>query len=522
MNLSVLRVRSLWSSELLPAWAVLVISTSVGCSPAAKPTAEPGTASHSSPSASEEPASTVETVRSTSPADTARDQPSTSADTGAGSAVEQTAEPQPEPLYRIPQEPPELNRQRLAAAGIHFLESRRLVLLTDRDPETVRDLPALADVYFDFLQSACGRLRPSRSGAEFRAVGCLMSDFELFRSVGLVPGPVVDMRHGQQFGYRFWIRDQAEDYYRRHLLLHEFAHVYMTCDTGLQDIPDGWFMEGAAEVFATHTVAGDLPEFGLLPQQLEVFEGWGRISAIRRHRVDRVPPEFTLQTIPTMEQVRFPRGEAARDDVRYAWWWALSWMLRNHPDYADDWDRLCRSRGADEFGRQVKTMDARCGPRLSTDWLLFAESLCESFDRSRGFPLHREPEQASPAELTLLANRSWQDTGWDLTPDVPVAVECTGRCVIGQTVAPWIAEPNGVTLEYNHGRPLGEVVAVVTSPQADWMSQRIAVGKSSTINTPRSGRLWLQINDSAGALADNSGSFHVTIRRMSAVADSGQ
>ncbi|MCH2201928.1 MAG: hypothetical protein MK102_08155, partial [Fuerstiella sp.] len=247
--------------------------------------------------------------------------------------------------YRITQRFPELNRSRLAAAGIHVLESRRLILLTDLDPEIVRGLPQLADEYFEFLERVCGNIRPAKSGADFRATGCLMHDFELFQSVDLVPEQVVSMRHGQQIGYRFWMRDQTDDYYRRHLLLHEFAHVYMTCDTGLRDIPDGWFMEGAAEVFATHTKRNGVTDFGVMPSETTEFGGWGRISAIRPPRRAHSTPIFERRKIPSMQEVQFPTVNPPVDDVRYAWWWALCWMLSNHPEYKDDWAGLCYSRG---------------------------------------------------------------------------------------------------------------------------------------------------------------------------------
>ncbi len=442
--------------------------------------------------------------------------PAADNDSVAEPDTETISEPEdkPEKLFRISEEPLEINRQRLGGVGIHVLESRRLILLTDLDPQSVRELPNLADDCFDYLERICGPLRPSRSGAEFQAVGCLISDFELFQLMGLVPGPVVEMQHGQQFGYQFWIRDQPEDYYRRHLLLHEFVHVYMTCDTGLNDIPDGWFMEGAAEVFATHTITSSTTVFGVLPAQFAGFEGWGRISTIRRRRLDRIPAEFTLQSIPSINQIRYPEAALARDDDRYSWWWALSWMLCNHPDYSADWTRLCRCRGKDEFRQQVENMNTQHEQRLSSDWMLFAESLCENFHTMHSFPHHRGSDESEPRKLKLRADRGWQDSGWNLTENQRIAIECSGRCIVKETTAPWYSEPNGVTLEYNQGRPLGEVIAVLVGPEADWISQRIIVGDSCTITAPRAGRLWLQINDAAGTRAGNSGSYHVHLNHQ--------
>jgi hypothetical protein len=508
MFISAVRPRALLSQEHLLSLVVLLTTTCGGCSERPAPTSKDDADNRHTDAVSVETTPGGLSNRTASSTEIA-----SKAQSDSASVVEPATEP--DPLYRISGDKPQLNPQRLAAAGIHVLESRRLILLTDRDPETVRDLPVLADLFFAYLERACGRLRPSRSGADFQAIGCLMSDFELFRTMGLVPGPVVEMRHGQQLGYRFWMRDQADDYYRRHLLLHEFAHVYMTCDAGLSDIPEGWFMEGAAEVFATHATTAGETRFGLLPRQFDGFEGWGRISEIRRRRVDQVATDFALQTIPTIDEVRFPTGGPASDETRYAWWWALSWMLCNHPDYADDWTSLCRCRGAEEFQQQADDMASRLGQKLSVDWLLFAESLCERFDHRRSFPQHRGSAEPADAELTLLADRSWQDTGWDLTADLPVTIVCSGRSVIEETTAPWISEPGGVTLEYNQGRPLGEVIAILVDSEGGWISRRIAVGHGVTMTTPRPARLWLQINDSAGARTGNSGGYHVAIQRQS-------
>ena len=504
---------TLTREHLLLACVCLIATISVGCAekknmPAARAAAETKSAG-------------TEPFRTGVPAESLQKTANADGRAVAEPAVKTISETEEEPAtqYRIPDAPPDINRQRLAAAGIHVLESRRLILLTDRDPESVRDLPPLADKCFQHLKDVCGPLRPSRSGLEFQAIGCLMSDFELFQSMGLVPGPVVEMQHGQQFGYRFWMRDQAEDYYRRHLLLHEFVHVYMTCDTGLNDIPDGWFMEGAAEVFATHTTADGRAVFGVLPKKFAGFEGWGRISTIRRRRVDRVPANFAIQPIPAINLVQYPRGSLAQDEARYSWWWALSWMLCNHPDYAAHWTGICHSRGKDEFQRQVADLNAQHAPRVSSDWLLFAESLSEGFDTQRSFPQHRNSEVLSPHELTLQATLGWQDSGWILTAGQRLAIECSGKCVMEQTAGPWYAEPNGITLEYNKGRPLGEVVAVQVGSETDWISRRIVIGKNGIITASRPGRLWLQINDDAGARAGNSGSYQVSFRQLPPLRD---
>ena len=484
--------------------ALTVVLT--GCSPPAVPQSASQDTSGTLV-AHEEDALSPDSLAETRPADNTNQQAS---DVRTSS---ESVAPRPA-SFRIATERLELNPQRLAAAGIHLLESPRLILLTDRDPDSVRKLLDIANLFYDYLQVQCGPLRASQSGEEFQAIGCLMVDLQRFETAGLVPDSVVNMEHGQQLGYRFWLRDQKDDYYRRHLLLHEFAHVYMTCDTGLDNIPPGWFMEGSAEVFATHDTTRQPPAFGLLPRQFAGFEGWGRISAIRRNRVDRVTDKLTLQSIPALHQVQFPQGSLARSEDRYAWWWALSWMLANHAEYVDQWKMLCHLRGADNFHQQSDQLTDQFGDRLAVDWLLFAESLSETFDCSRSLPLHREAGSANPEQLALLAGRGWQDTGCSMQKGETITIECSGECIVEQSTAAWVSQPNGITLEYNQGRPLGEVVAVFVNGEAGWISRRIAIGNHRILTTMQPARLWLQINDDAGMRSHNSGSYSISIRRQ--------
>lgn len=418
-------------------------------------------------------------------------------------------------LYRTSQPDPQLNPTRLAAAGIHAVESERLILLTDRDPASVRDIPPLADALFNVLEQQCGQLRPAPSGAPFRAIGYLMADMERFQAAGLVPNAVLDMRHGEQSGYRFWAHDQQTDYYRRHLVLHEFVHAYMTVDTAQGDVPERWFIEGAAEFFATHFVSADPPEFGVIPTTFEGFEDWGRISAIRRRRHDRPSKEIELQELPSLEDVFNENTGEGGEDGKYSWWWALAWMLSEHPEYSASWNKLCHCRGTAEFQQDMSELMETKGRRLRTDWLLFVESLSESFDTERSFPIHGPVATSSRIEVTLSAEKGWQDTGWELMPGESISLSCSGQCVLNETTGPWIAEPNGITLEYNQGCPIGEVVAVLVTSDGQSVSRRIKVGLNGQITATQPSRLWLQINDDAGQRSNNSGEYVVSIQSES-------
>ena len=415
------------------------------------------------------------------------------------------------PRHRLPNDRPDLNPERLRVAGIHRLESGRLILLTDRSPDGLEDLPQLADELFDYLQQVCGPLRPAADDTAFQVTGCLMVDEARFSLAGLIPPKVVGMRHGQQLGYSFWIRDQPDDYYLRHLLLHEFVHCYMTCETGLGDIPPAWFMEGAAEVFATHQSNRSATVFSVIPHEHRGFEGWGRISEIRRRLQESTVKTAFRRIIPTLDEVLEPSESLQHDDGRYAYWWAVCWMLDNHPDFMDDWTKLCRTRGRMAFAERMAALKSRAKNRLRSDWLLFMDCLCEGFDASRSFAAWRKHRFKSESELALLATAGWQDTGHWLHEGVICDIRCDGSCVLAKTTVPWVAEPQGITLNYNQSRPLGEVVALIVDPENGRVSHRIPIGRSRRLIAPISGRLWLQINDSAAQRADNSGALTVKI-----------
>ena len=80
---------------------------------------------------------------------------------------------------------------------------------------------------------------------------------------------------------------------------------------------------------------------------------------------------------------------------------------------------------------------------------------------------------------------------------------------------PWISEPNGVTIRYHRGMPLGILLAVVRpsetvqGPSSFFKPDVIGIG--ATIEPKQPGTLYLRINDFAGELADNSGAAEVVI-----------
>ncbi len=87
--------------------------------------------------------------------------------------------------------------------------------------------------------------------ADWRIRGCLMREKRPFAACGLLPAGLPPFRHGFSRGRQLWLNEQPTAYYRRHLLLHEGTHAFMDAMFGGCGPP--WYMEGMAELLATHS-----------------------------------------------------------------------------------------------------------------------------------------------------------------------------------------------------------------------------------------------------------------------------
>ncbi len=140
------------------------------------------------------------------------------------------------------------------------------------------------------------------------------------------------------------------------------------------------------------------------------------------------------------------------------------------------------------------------------------------FDAERAFPVHRKQQvrfsdQAeASAQMVVHANQGWQDSGIPLQSGQTVQLQCEGRCVVNRTSIPWETTPDGISVQYYRGHRLGRVVGVVVSDDGQRISDRLSVGREGSVTASFAGRLWLQVNDSCGSRANNSGQFMVTVK----------
>ena len=430
------------------------------------------------------------------------------------------ADPADPPLqFRLPDDRPLLDREKLTALGFSIVESKRLILVTDLPAESVSDLPPLADALFDELQTQLGPLAPDLNGKEFQVTGYLMNARERFTDAKLLPPEHFQIRHGRNLGYQFWLNDQTADYYRRHLLLHEFTHCFMMCEHGMTNIPPLWYTEGISEYFATHELTQNIDNsrFGILPPATEGFEGWGRIAEIKKGFPVELADSPEISGVTSLKTVLNPPDDSFVDDQQYALAWALVWLIRNHPDLKAEFSEFDHVRSREQFVEADRAIPAAVWSRLNVIWPLFLDSviegedLADSLPRMMPGPAHWNVGVNKPALLQIDAAQDWQSSGFIFTRGQTIKLSCSGRYAVHDTPRPWISEPQGITIDYYRGRPLGEVVAMIVSPDGQFVSRRITVGTGCSITLTHDGELWLQINDSATERTGNSGAVEVAI-----------
>lgn len=401
--------------------------------------------------------------------------------------------------------------QDLAALGIHRYESRRLRLYTDIPAESARELPALTDQLYDALESYFGRLPPDRAGLDYQMTGYLIRDLALFRETGLVPDDLPTFEHGRHRANEFWLRDQDYAYYRAHLLLHEATHCFMTCLPGSE--VDVWYMEGMAEWLATHRHRADgSVEFGIMPEAPDEVPGWGRITLIRdafsKDEFRSIPQMFALS----------PRDFF--QPLPYAWSWGLCQFLTAHPRYRERFQQLSRESRNAEFVTRFRELFAADAADLDTEWQLYVVNLRYGYDVVRAAIdfIPGEPLTADVASrnFALAADRGWQSSGILLRQGETYEVSATGRITLADQPKPWISEPEGISIDYADGQPIGRVLACLRSENntgTTTMLQVLPIGRQREFVAPVTGTLYLRVNDHWNRLADNRGTYEITVRQ---------
>lgn len=408
-------------------------------------------------------------------------------------------------------------------AGLRVLESNHLVLATDRplrEGDGVEEFPRVFDQAFSVWCHHYG-MNPDEH-RDWKSFGCLVVDRERFRAAGLLPDSLPPFENGYCDRNQFWLIDQSNPAYRRHLLLHEGAHAF-TLTLRRLDTPV-WYNEGIAEYLATHKLEpGRTPgtsEFVStpIPERAEDVEQLGRIEKMQELRA--------LQRAPSLADVlAWPPGnhKVAAD---YAASWAAVAMLAQHPSYGKSFATLERGRLGPDFNDRLVKMTGWDGTRASRDFDAFTCDIDYGYDFPRmaidwsaGKPL------SGSREIKVDAARGWQNTGLALTSGKRYAFKATGRVGLGSATdepshqkIPLEGEAEGITLAWYRGRPTGRLLVGqwVDTPQSGGRPrfEVLADGGTGEFAAIADGPLFMRLNGPPGQLATRTGTLSVTVRPL--------
>ena len=401
-----------------------------------------------------------------------------------------------------------IDEGRARAAGIRKLAGKHLLLFTDVASEpSVEELPAVFDAAFPQWCEHLGLNAQANAGWQMR--GFLIKDRERFEAAGLWPADLPQFLNGYTRRREFWLYNQSSEYYRRHLMLHEGVHGIMF--TLQESNGPAWYMEGAAELLATHHWANGklaLPYFPARPTEVP-----------KLGRIEIVQADFKQGQGKHLRDVLAMKNRVYLENGPYAWSWAAAAFLYGHPAYRDRFRTLMKRPAYGDFNETFKQAYAPDAQQLVEEWQVFVSELAHGYDFERTrldfSSAKTTPTTGSPVRLDIAADRGWQNTGLRLEADKRYQLTAKGRYTLANEPKPWISEPGGVTIRYHRGLPLGILLAVVrpdeavTGPSPFYSPQ--VIGTGSSVEPKRTGTLYLRINDFAGELADNVGAALVLL-----------
>ena len=402
-----------------------------------------------------------------------------------------------------------IDERAAAGAGIRKLEGKHLVLFTDLPPgPAVDDLPAMFDQAYAPWCEYFGLEPGQHAGWQVR--GFVIKDKPLFRRLGLLPDFLPPFPNGFSADREFWVYEQPSDYYRAHLVLHEGTHCLMNNLLGGCGPP--WYMEGVAELLATHRWQQGKLRLHAFPARRDEVPMWGRIKFIR--------DGFAARRAKTLKAVLKYAPTVQPETEWYAWCWAAAVLLDGHPRYQERFRRMPRLvRSPDATEQFLRSIGADWDD-LAEEWQVFVADLDYGYDVARtAIDFSRgKPLGPSGAKVTVAADRGWQNSGLRLEAGTTYRLQAAGRYQVADQPQVWWCEPNGVSIRYYRGRPLGLLLAAVRPdpPPSAGPSPLIApipVGLEIDLVPKTSGTLLLRINESGAELGDNAGTLSVDVRR---------
>ncbi|HEX5102232.1 MAG TPA: hypothetical protein VFV87_00370 [Pirellulaceae bacterium] len=406
---------------------------------------------------------------------------------------------------------PALDEGKIAAAGIRRLDGQHITIYTDLPEAAGQAVQELPQVFDAAVPLWCAYFGVDPATVEkWKIVGCVMVEKGRFQGAGLYSDNLPDFPNGYSAGSQVWLYDQPSDYYRRHLLLHEGTHAFMTRWLGGAGPP--WYMEGMAELLGTHEWAGGKLTLGYLPRTKEEVPYWGRVKIVK--------DEFAANRGMTLDLIMNYDSRAHLRNEPYGWCWAAATFFDQHP-LTQAAFRDLRSQVKDrtvDFNNRFRGRLKDHLWEIDEDWLLFVLQCEYGYDVARAAVVRKPVGDlpAAGASVSIAADRGWQSSGFKLMAGRTYRLTAEGRYQVGNSPKPWPCEPGGVTIRYVAGQPLGMLLAATSDEEMPArpitpLANPQPIGVSATLTPETTGTLYLRINEAPSGLADNAGTLSVRI-----------
>lgn len=387
------------------------------------------------------------------------------------------------------------------------VDGKFLTLFTDLPAD--EDVDALPEVFDQAVAQWQAYFNVPEQEFRWRMFAYLMQDKTRFWKCGLFDDDLPDFPSGYTRGREFWMLEQPNAYYQRHLLLHEGTHGFMFAF--VSDTAPPWYNEGMAEYFGTHRWADGRLTTGYFPADRDEVPLWGRIKLVKDAYAAR--KGLTLLNVMAMG------GRAHLINESYGWSWGAGAFLDGHPRYRDRFRQLPKFARADNFNQKFQELYPQDWDDLLEEWQVFIGNIDYGYDFERMAIDFRtgEPLAATGAKVTVSADRGWQSSGVRLEKNKRYLLAASGRYQIVAEPEIWWCEPGGASIHYFRGSPLGILQAAVRPDRVDptalsALLQFENIGLSNDLLPTYDGTLYLRINDSPARLSDNAGSAEVSIR----------
>ncbi|MCL2743421.1 MAG: hypothetical protein FWE67_06190 [Planctomycetaceae bacterium] len=422
-----------------------------------------------------------------------------------------------------------LDETSLSQNGIRKIQEKQITLYTDLPNR--KDVDELLEVFAQFVPQCCRFFGlDEKNYTDFHIECFLIGDFDKFKSSGAV-AQVPKLKNGYALRSRIWLRSQANPYYQRHLFLHECVHALMGYAFGHWGPP--WYREGTAELLSTHRWENGKLTLGVVPKTPADFPRWGRIEYVRQDIGMQSIRKETQQKEPLfmpLEDMFNLTAEDYNENESYAWSWAFAAFCTNHTSYREAFRQTSYYLSENfiqtnqRFFELVRKHNSEHAAEinLANDWLDFQRNICYGYDFGRtkiDYPQNELPLRSKSKVITVKTNCGWQSSGLILKKGRTYSISATGRFQLGNEPKPWLSEPNGITVKYYNGEPLGRLLAAVV-PNIELQDEEqtgigfhcpLSVGLNTEWEAPETGVLFFRINDVPSELGDNTGTVSVSV-----------